>query len=383
MNPEDPPALNVNDEIAALVATLHETGRRLEQLTAGEVDSVTDRDGRIFVLQSAQEQLRISDAAERNRAETMLRTSEQRLDLALESSQLGAWDLDLIHDTAWRTLQHDRIFGYESLLPEWSQALFLQHHILPEDRDQVRRYFEEALRTDRLFFECQIIRPDQSRRWIFVHGRVYRDKNARPVRMIGTVMDITERKQADADLLRLAAIVEYSDDAIIGKDLNDIITSWNRGAERIFGYRAHEMIGNSILQLIPVNLQDEERKILEKIKHGESSQQFETQRQNKDGRLIDVSVTASPIRDANGKVIGVSKTVRDITTRKIADEIVQKRTAELVLFNRLSVGRELQMIELKKQINEQAKQAGQKPPYELAFLSPPAATTNPAHEQTD
>ena len=124
----------------------------------------------------------------------------------------------------------------------------------------------------------------------------------------------------------LAAIVESSDDAIIGKDLNGVITSWNRGAEKIFGYNAREMVGTSIMRLIPADRQDEENQILQKIRRGESVEHFETQRQAKDGRLIDMSVTASPIRDTTGNPIGVSKVARDISYRKRAEETL--RTTE-------------------------------------------------------
>ncbi len=130
------------------------------------------------------------------------------------------------------------------------------------------------------------------------------------------VRDITDRKRAEIASLRLAAIVEFSDDAIIGKDLNGVISSWNRGAEKIFGYSANEMVGTSILLLIPAARQDEEDQILEKIKQGASVEHLETVRQTKDGRLIDVSVTVSPIKDASGKVVGVSKVLRDITERR-------------------------------------------------------------------
>jgi PAS domain S-box-containing protein len=130
------------------------------------------------------------------------------------------------------------------------------------------------------------------------------------------IRDITARKQTEAALIRLASIVESSDDAIIGKDLNSIITSWNRGAEKIFGYTAGEMVGTSIMRLIPADRQDEENQILEQVKRGESVEHFDTLRQTKDGRLIDISVTASPIKDAAGKVTGVSKVARDISERK-------------------------------------------------------------------
>ena len=143
------------------------------------------------------------------------------------------------------------------------------------------------------------------------------------------VRDITERRQAETVSIRLAAIVESSDDAIIGKDLNSIINSWNKGAEKIFGYAAGEMMGTSILRLIPAGRHEEENQILEKIKRGESVEHFETQRQTKDGRLIDVSVTVSPIKDVAGKVIGVSKVARDITERKQAEGQIRVLNAEL------------------------------------------------------
>jgi len=135
-----------------------------------------------------------------------------------------------------------------------------------------------------------------------------------------TIRDITERKQAEKALIRLAAIVESSDDAIIGKDLNSIVTSWNKGAENIFGYTASEMMGTSILRLIPADRQDEESRILEKIKRGERIERFETLRLTKDRRVIDVSIVTSPIKDATGKVIGVSKVARDVTARRKLEE---------------------------------------------------------------
>ena len=128
---------------------------------------------------------------------------------------------------------------------------------------------------------------------------------------------------------RLAAIVESSDDAIIGKDLNGIITSWNNGAEKIFGFTAVEMVGTSILRLIPADRLDEETQILAKIGRGENVGQFDTKRQTKDGRLIDVSITASPIRDAAGQVFGVSKVAHDITRRKRAEAELAQLNVEL------------------------------------------------------
>jgi len=138
------------------------------------------------------------------------------------------------------------------------------------------------------------------------------------------IRDITERRRLESALIHLRSIVESSGDAIMGKDLDGIITSWNKGAEKIFGYTANEMMGASILRLIPDDRRDEEGKILETIRRGESLDNLETVRQTKDGKLISVSMTISPIKDINGKVIGVSKVVHDITVRKEQEREIER-----------------------------------------------------------
>jgi len=131
-----------------------------------------------------------------------------------------------------------------------------------------------------------------------------------------SLVDITAHKRGELVSAKLAAIVESSEDAIISKDLNGIVSSWNRGAEKIFGYTAAEIVGTSILGLIPKDQQQEEVDILERIGRGEILEHMETKRRTKGGKLIDVFVTASPIKDANGQVVGVSKVARDITASK-------------------------------------------------------------------
>jgi len=138
------------------------------------------------------------------------------------------------------------------------------------------------------------------------------------------IRDITRRKQAEATSHLLTAIIESSADAIYAEDLCHVVTSWNQGAEKIFGYAAREIVGISIMRLIPTRQQEEERKVLEQIKAGESVAHFDTLRLTKDGRLIDVSVTASAIKDASGKVVGVSKVARDISERKLAEDSLRE-----------------------------------------------------------
>lgn len=130
--------------------------------------------------------------------------------------------------------------------------------------------------------------------------------------------DVTERKRAEAAAAELAAIVESSFDAIVGKDLDGRVRTWNAGAERVFGYTAAEMIGASISLVIPPERASDELEIMSRIRRGEAAEHFETVRRRKDGRLIDVSVTVSPMRDAEGNIIGASKVARDISEQKEA-----------------------------------------------------------------
>jgi PAS domain S-box-containing protein len=132
--------------------------------------------------------------------------------------------------------------------------------------------------------------------------------------------DLIERTQAEQTDQRLAAIIDSSHDAIVSKDLNGVITTWNRGAERLFGYTGEEVIGKPITILIPAERHNEEPGILERIRRGERVDHYETVRQRKDGTLIDLSLSVSPVKDASGKVIGASKIARDITERKQAQE---------------------------------------------------------------
>ena len=170
--------------------------------------------------------------------------------------------------------------------------------------------------------------------------------------------DVTMRYLAEITSRRLAAIVASSDDAIIGKDLNGIITSWNDGAERIFGYAADEMIGKSIMRLIPSDRQEEEIEILSRIRRGYRFDHFETIRLAKDGRQLNVSITVSPIKDSAGRVVGASKVARDITERKKAEEEAEKLNRE-----------RLRLIDGEREARSQAERANRLKEEFLATLS--------------
>jgi PAS domain S-box-containing protein len=164
--------------------------------------------------------------------------------------------------------------------------------------------------------EVHIERPDGSRGIALVDIEAVRDSSGNIVGAVNCFQDITERKRSEETALRLAAIVESSDDAIVSKDLDGTITSWNGGAQRIFGYLAEEIIGKPITILIPTDRQKEEETIIERIRRGQRVEHYETVRQRKHGELIDISLTISPLRNAQGKVIGASKIARDITEYK-------------------------------------------------------------------
>jgi PAS domain S-box-containing protein len=164
--------------------------------------------------------------------------------------------------------------------------------------------------------EIIIERPDGQRRNILPYPTAIRDSLGQITGAVNLLLDVTERNLAHMVSQRLAAIVESSDDAIVGKDVDGIINSWNRGAERVFKYKANEVIGKPVTILIPPERQNEEEQILERIRRGEQLKHFETIRRRKDGTLIDVSLTISPVKDPGGTVIGASKIARDITERK-------------------------------------------------------------------
>jgi PAS domain S-box-containing protein len=192
-----------------------------------------------------------------------------------------------------------------------------------------------ALETGASVHEEEVVieRPDGSRVTVWVHIDPIRDKDGTIVGVVNFFHDITERKQAERTTSLLAAIVDSSDDAIISKRLDGIITSWNGGAARLFGYTAQEAIGQHITHIVPPDRLDEEAMILERLRRGERVDHFETVRVDKDGRKLDVSVTISPVKDAAGHVIGASKVARNITERKQVEQALTERALLLDLSN--------------------------------------------------
>jgi PAS domain S-box-containing protein len=174
--------------------------------------------------------------------------------------------------------------------------------------------------------EVIIERPDGSRATFMPFPTPILDEGGRVTGGINMLIDTTDRRQSERTREHFAAIVNSSDDAIISKDLNGVIRTWNKAAERIFGYSEQEAVGRPVVMLIPAERQDEEPEILQRIRRGERIEHYETQRRRKDGSLIDISLTVSPILNARGEIVGASKIARDITDKKRAEA-----TRELLL----------------------------------------------------
>jgi PAS domain S-box-containing protein len=179
-----------------------------------------------------------------------------------------------------------------------------------------------ALRTGRPVRGVEAVaeRPDGTLVPFMPYPTPLHDASGNVVGAVNMLVDLTERSDGEQVRQLLASIVECSDDAIVSKDLNGIILSWNPGAERLFGYAADEIIGKSVTRLFPSGLINEEYAILDRIRAGDRIDHYETVRRRKDGSLVDISLTVSPLRNAAGKIIGVTKIARDISSRKKAEE---------------------------------------------------------------
>ena len=193
------------------------------------------------------------------------------------------------------------------------------------DLPRLRQLLEEIIPRDSFFNDFEITRelPGLGARALLLNARRLDNPEGGPERILLGVEDVTERKEAELAMARLAAIVESSDDAVIATDLDGVIASWNQGAERLYGYTAQEAIGQLVTTLIPPERFGEEESMLERLRRGERINHFETVRRRKDGSAVDISLTISPVKNAQGEVIGASRIARDITERKRAEEAIR------------------------------------------------------------
>ncbi|MCU1220818.1 MAG: hypothetical protein JWN42_2015, partial [Candidatus Angelobacter sp.] len=198
--------------------------------------------------------------------------------------------------------------------------------IAKEDRQKFREFNERVCRGERGSLEFDIVGLTGVRRHMESHAAPLKNADGTVVQLAVT-RDITLRNQAENAQRRLAAIIESSEDAIASKDLQGTITSWNKSAEKLFGYAAEEIIGRPVTLIIPPELHDDEALILGRIRAGERIEHFQTVRVHKNGRRVDVSLTVSPVRDEKGKIIGAAKIVRDITREKKLEEAARRLAA--------------------------------------------------------
>ncbi len=266
------------------------------------------------------------DVTDQVAARNAIEVSEERLRLAQAAAQIGIWDWDG-HDTSKLSAELHQIFGTDPDDPHHAEVWASRVH--RDDWQSLQEQMQAGIKSGSIEFEYRYHHPVNGLRWFYGKGRSLGEQQ----RILGILQDVTERKRAEETQQRLAAIIESSDDAIVGKNLHGIVTSWNPGAEKMFGYSAHEMEGQPITKIIPIELHADEQRILETIGRGERIDHFETTRMRKNGELIEVSLTISPINDETGKVIGAAKIARDITHRKQAEQAL--RTSERLA----SVGR--------------------------------------------
>jgi len=275
-------------------------------------------------------------AAERQHAEADLRRSEQRFRSMFEDSPLPQALVDEQGQFVGLNKRFVETLGYTladlRTVGDWVQRAYPD----PLDRSaslevwNANKNRPDAGSSPLPAQERQVLCKDGSRRDVVLSSIRIGDD------FLSTLFDLTEHRHVQAAHLRLAAIVESSDDAIIGKSLDGIITSWNPGAEKLFGYREAEALGRPILMLIPPERASEETDILERIRAGETVDHFETVRVRKDGSLVDVSATISPIRDAKGHVVGASKIARNVTERRQAQSRLQSQLERLSLLDQIT-----------------------------------------------
>jgi PAS domain S-box-containing protein len=266
------------------------------------------------------------DITERKRAEETLRESEERFRAIVETTpecvKLVAADGTLL------LMNEAGLAMVGATAADEVSGRSVYDLIAPEDRESFRTFNQRVCAGEKATLEFDIIGLKGKRCRMETHA-VPLHRSDGSIIQLGITRDITERRKAEETRLLLGAIVDSSDDAIISKDLGGRITSWNQGAERLYGYTTAEAVGKSIMIVVPPDRQEEEREILARLQRGERVDHFETIRRRKDGAQVDVSLTISPLRNRLGEIIGVSKIARDITAQKRAEEAIRTLNAHL------------------------------------------------------
>lgn len=260
--------------------------------------------------------------------------SEEKLRRALEALPTGAYTCDAQGLITYYNQRAVELWGRRPKLNDpvdrfcGSFKLFsLAGEPIPHDEC----WMGLALRNGKEYLSQEIIieRPDGSRWTALAHASPFHDENGAVVGAVNVLVDISDRRRSELAKAQLAAIVDSSDDAIVSKDLNGVVQSWNKAAQRLFGYSAEEAVGRHISFLFPSDRIGEEDTIIAKLRAGDRVNHFDTVRVRKDGRQIHVSLSISPIKDETGRIIGASKIARDITDRKQAEDRIYGLMAQL------------------------------------------------------
>ena len=249
----------------------------------------------------------LARAEERSRGERLLTEAEQ-------AAESGSFELALDTGETHYSLGLRRIFATPADV-ELTRALLLERVHL-EDRELVEKSFEGARRTrEPLHFEFRVTRFDGAERVVRARGEAVRESGRGPIKVVGTMQDVTDEATARSARDLLSYVVQSTGDAIVTKSRDGTITSWNRGAEQLYGYPAKEAIGQPIGLIEPTHRAGEQQKILQTLLSGESIENFETEGVRKDGSVITVSLTVSPVTDANGRIVSTAIIARDTTER--------------------------------------------------------------------
>ncbi|MGA2981143.1 MAG: PAS domain S-box protein [Terriglobales bacterium] len=268
------------------------------------------------------------DITERKLAQDALRESDARRRFALETAKLGDWELDLATLQATRSLLHDQIFGYRSLLPEWSFDIFLRH-VHPDDREWVRENFQSCVsQRKRWDFECRVVWPNGDMRWIWACGDHYRDLSGDATRMFGIVEDITERKRVEEALREQSQVMDSAQ--VFVRDMESRVVFWPRGAEKLYGFNSQEALGILSHDLFHTQFPEPLEMIEQKL-FGTGMWEGELIHRKRDGSTIVVSSAWALHRDRQGRPVRILETNTDITARKLAEKKIQELNDELEL----------------------------------------------------
>jgi len=271
----------------------------------------------------------IVDITESKRDEQAINQSRELLTRALAAARMGYWSWDVRTGNVTWSDNLDEVHGIPNGSFGGSLESFLSL-VDARDRAHVEETIRRALAEGSSYeIEYRIVRPDGGIEWIAGRGEV-EVRDGKPVQLTGLGANITDHKKADEGRRLYAAIVSSSEDAIVSKALDGTITSWNRAAERIFGYASEEAVGKSIKLIFPPEKEDDFLAILDRIRRGERVEHYETLRKTKDGRIIEVALTVSPVHDERGNIVGAAKIARDVTALKAAER-ERQRTRDMYL----------------------------------------------------